>query len=151
VVKKIQDAGINVIGNYIFGLPDDTRESMQETLDLALEANCEFANFYCAMAYPGSKLYTMAVEKKWQLPESWIGYSQHSYETLPLRTDALTSAEVLKFRDDAFHRYFTDESYLALIRRKFGEDVVSHLQDMTKIRLRRKLLETDAQKPVAAL
>jgi len=147
VVKKIQDAGINVIGNYIFGLPDDTHESMRETLDLALEANCEFANFYSTMAYPGSKLYTMAVEKKWQLPESWIGYSQHSYETFPLRTDALTNAEVLRFRDEAFHRYFTDERYLMLVRRKFGEDVVSHLHDMTKIRLKRKLLE---EKPKGA-
>jgi radical SAM superfamily enzyme YgiQ (UPF0313 family) len=148
VVKKIQDAGINVIGNYIFGLPDDTRESMQETLDLALEANCEFANFYCAMAYPGSKLYGMAVEKNWRLPDSWIGYSQHSYETLPLRTEALTSAEVLKFRDDAFHRYFTNDGYLARVRRKFGEDVVSHIRDMTGIRLRRKLLEAGgARKP----
>ena len=152
VVKKIQNAGINVIGNYIFGLPDDTHESMQETLDLALEANCEFANFYSTMAYPGSKLYTMAVEKKWQLPESWIGYSQHSYETFPLRTDALTNAEVLRFRDEAFHRYFTDESYLALVRRKFGEDVVSHLRDMTRIRLRRKLLEeATGQKPALAV
>jgi radical SAM superfamily enzyme YgiQ (UPF0313 family) len=145
VVKKIQDAGINVIGNYIFGLPDDTHESMQETLDLALEANCEFANFYCAMAYPGSKLYTMAVEKKWQLPDSWIGYSQHSYETFPLRTDTLTSAEVLRFRDEAFHRYFTDERYLALVRRKFGEDVLSHIRDMTQIRLKRKLLENEGK------
>jgi anaerobic magnesium-protoporphyrin IX monomethyl ester cyclase len=149
VVKKIQDAGINVIGNYIFGLPDDTRGSMQETLDLALEANCEFANFYCAMAYPGSKLYAMAVEKKWQLPDSWIGYSQHSYETLPLRSDALTSAEVLEFRDDAFHRYFTDAGYLSLVKRKFGDDVVGHVRDMTKIRLKRKLLE-QAKRPVAA-
>jgi hypothetical protein len=118
---------------------------MQETLELALEANCEFANFYCAMAYPGSKLYTMAVEKKWQLPESWIGYSQHSYETFPLRTDALTSTEVLKFRDDAFHRYFTNDRYLALVRQKFGEDVLSHIRDMTRIRLKRQLLENEGK------
>jgi anaerobic magnesium-protoporphyrin IX monomethyl ester cyclase len=139
-----------VIGNYIFGLPDDTQESMQETLDLALEANCEFANFYCAMAYPGSKLYSMALEKRWQLPDSWIGYSQHSYEALPLRTEALTSAEVLKFRDDAFHRYFTDASYLDLTQRKFGPDVVAHLRDMTKIRLKRQLLESAAKNARAA-
>ena len=139
-VRKIQDAGINVIGNYIFGLPDDTHESMQETLDLALEANCEFANFYCAMAYPGSKLYNMALEKNWELPSSWIGYSQHSYECLPLRTEVLSAAEVLKFRDEAFTRYFTDANYLALVERKFGKDVVQHLNEMTKIKLRRKIL-----------
>lgn len=141
VVQKIQAAGINVIGNYIFGLPDDTHETMQETLELAIEANCEFANFYCAMAYPGSKLYTTALEGEWALPASWIGYSQHSYETHPLRTEALTSAEVLRFRDEAFVKYFTSPSYLELVRRRFGEEVLSHVKDMTKIRLRRKLLE----------
>ena len=143
-VKDIQAAGINVIGNYIFGLPDDTRESMQETLDLAIETNCEFANFYCAMAYPGSKLYAMAIEKDWALPDSWIGYSQHSYETLPLRTETLASAEVLKFRDEAFHKYFTNPRYLDMVRRKFGEDVVAHLNEMTKIKLDRRLLSESA-------
>lgn len=138
VVRKIQDAGINVIGNYIFGLPDDTYESMQETLDLAIEANCEFANFYCAMAYPGSKLYTMATENGWALPDSWIGYSQHSFETLPLRTDVLTAAEVLKFRDQAFMTYFTNPKYLELVARKFGPDVLEHIAQMTQIQLPRK-------------
>ncbi|OGA35327.1 MAG: B12-binding domain-containing radical SAM protein [Betaproteobacteria bacterium RIFCSPLOWO2_12_FULL_62_13b] len=139
-VNDIQAAGINVIGNYIFGLPDDTRESMQETLDLAIETNCEFANFYCAMAYPGSKLYAMAIENGWALPDSWIGYSQHSYETFPLRTQTLTSAEVLKFRDEAFHKYFANPRYLNMVRKKFGEDVVAHLSEMTRIKLNRKLL-----------
>ena len=139
-VRKIQDHGINVIGNYIFGLPDDMHESMRETLDLALEAKCEFANFYCAMAYPGSKLYKMAIEQNWALPDSWIGYSQHSYETMPLRTEALSSAEVLKFRDEAFMRYFTDPGYLAGVSEKFGPAVVEHLNDMTKIKLKRKIL-----------
>jgi len=139
-VRKIQASGINVIGNYIFGLPDDTFESMSETLDLALEANCEFANFYCAMAYPGSKLYDMAIANSWDLPDSWIGYSQHSYETLPLRTDALTSAEVLKFRDEAFMKYFTNPKYLNFVGEKFGAHVIEHLNNMTKIKLKRKIL-----------
>lgn len=140
-VREVQKAGINVIGNYIFGLPDDTHESMQETLDLALECNCEFANFYCAMAYPGSKLYSLAIEKGWELPESWIGYSQHSYECHPLRTETLTSAEVLRFRDEAFMKYFTDSSYLSMVKRKFGSEVVSNIKDMTRVKLERKLLE----------
>lgn len=141
VVKKIQAAGIYVIGNYIFGLPDDTHQSMQETLDLALEANCEFANFYSAMAYPGSKLYTMAIENNWKLPSSWIGYSQHSYECQPLPTEALSAAEVLAFRDKAFMAYFKDPHYLALVKRKFGDEVVNHLNKMTSITLDRKLLK----------
>ena len=53
VVDQVRAAGINVIGNYIFGLPEDDADTMQATLDLAAELNCEFANFYSAMAYPG--------------------------------------------------------------------------------------------------
>ncbi len=139
VVGKIQQAGIYVIGNYIFGLPDDTHESMGETLDLAIEANCEFANFYSAMAYPGSALYRLALEKGWELPKSWIGYSQHSYETHPLRTESLSSAEVLKFRDEAFLKYFRNTRYLEMVRRKFGDQVVQHIDEMSQIRLDRKL------------
>lgn len=53
-VRKIQDHGICIIGNYMFGLPEEDAGTMQETLDLALELNCEFVNFYTVMAYPGS-------------------------------------------------------------------------------------------------
>ncbi len=139
-VQRVRAAGINVIGNYIFGLPDDTHETMQDTLALALEANCEFANFYSAMAYPGSKLYTLALEKKWKLPDSWIGYSQHSFETEPLPTETLTGAEVLAFRDDAFQRYFRSESYLRMVQAKFGPEVCKHVLRMVGQELPRKIL-----------
>src|SRR6185436_13898454 len=75
-IDKVKAAGIHIIGNFIFGLPEDTADSMQRTLDLAIDLNCEFANFYSAMAYPGSALYTQALREGWALPESWSGYSQ---------------------------------------------------------------------------
>ncbi len=139
VVRRIQDAGIRVGANYIFGLPDDTIETMQETLNFALELNAELANMYCAMAYPGSKLYEIAVKEGWNLPKEWHGYSQHSYETLPLPTKYISAREVLKFRDDAFHKYFESENYLNMIEEKFGRQVKEHIQKMTKTRLKRRI------------
>lgn len=141
VVRTIQHEGIRVIGNYIFGLPDDTLETLQETLDMAMDLNCEFTNFYCAMAYPGSKLYDIAIKEGWELPREWYGFSQHSYEILPLPTKHISAKEVLKFRDDAFHRYFQNPAYLAMIEYKFGRHVREHIEEMTKTRLKRRLLE----------
>ena len=146
VVKKIRNAGIYVAANYIFGLPEDTLESMQKTLDLATELNCEWANMYCTMAYPGSRLHKEAVENKITLPEDnseigWLGYSQHSYETFPLPTKTLSPMQVLKFRDEAFMKYFTSEKYLKMIEEKFGKQAREHLENMTTMKLRRKLLE----------
>jgi radical SAM superfamily enzyme YgiQ (UPF0313 family) len=141
IVREIQKAGINVIGNYIFGLPDDDLQSMRETLELAKELNCEFSNFYSAMAYPGSPLYKLAVENGWELPETWGGYSQHSYDSKPLRTDKVSAAEVLGFRDKAFEEYFSTPRYLDMVTQRFGWEPRKHIEQMTKHRLKRKLVD----------
>ena len=137
-IARVKAAGINIIGNYIFGLPEDDHASMRQTLDLALELNTEFANFYSAMAYPGSALYQQALAQKWALPTTWSGFSQHAVDTLPLPTRHISAAEVLKFRDEAFHTYFTNPNYLSYVERRFGADTVAHIQDMTSHRLQRQ-------------
>jgi anaerobic magnesium-protoporphyrin IX monomethyl ester cyclase len=137
-IARVKATDINIIGNYIFGLPEDDLESMQQTLDLALELRTEFANFYSAMAYPGSPLYRQAIENGWPLPATWSGYSQHSVDTLPLPTRHLPAGEVLKFRDYAFQRYFTDRPYLAYVERRFGAETVAHIREMAAHRLERK-------------
>jgi len=141
IVRQIQGAGIKVIGNYIFGLPDDDMESMQATLDLSLELNCEFANFYSAMAYPGSPLYAMAVHNDWPLPDTWAGFSQHSYDCTPLPTEKVSAAEVLRFRDNAFHTYFADKRYLDTVTQQFGWETRKHIEEMAEHRLKRRIVE----------
>ena len=137
-VRKVKAAGINIIGNYIFGLPEDTAETMEETLRLALDLRCEFANFYTAMAYPGSALHAQAVQQGWRLPDTWSGYSQHAADTLPLPTRHLSAGEVLRFRDHAFNVYFSDADYLRLVREKFGDATVAHISEMASHRLERR-------------
>ena len=143
IVKKVRSMGFYVGANYIFGLPDDTLDSMKETLDLSLRINSEWVNFYSAMAYPGSQLHVIAKKKSWKLPEDkmnpgWIGYSQHAYECLPLRTEKLKATEVLDFRDKAFLTYFKSNEYLSMTKSTFGVDTVDHIQKMTSHKLSRK-------------
>lgn len=140
VVRAIQAAGISVIGNYIFGLPEDDHATMRATLDLALDLKCEFANFYSAMAYPGSPLYALATQRGVPLPQRWTGYSQHSRDSLPLPTRYLPAREVLRFRDAAFTEYYTDAGYLEMVERRFGAESVAEIRRMTALRLERDLL-----------
>ena len=139
VVKKIQANGIYVLGNYMFGLPEDDLNTMQETFDLAVDLNCEFINFCSVMAYPGSKLYDWALNKGTMLPDSWDGFSQHGYNSLPLPTNYLSAKEVLSFRDDSFYKYFANPGYLEMVKSKFGGKTVKHLEKMTNIRIKRKI------------
>lgn len=190
IVKKIQNRGINVVGNYIFGLPDDTLETMQATLDLSKSLNTERPNYYSAVAYPGSGLHSYAQNTKellrehgvkrayeiissqmeehrkdpkktpmrylpipldWDpnmplLPEDeggpgWIGYSQHSYDTLPLPTQYLRPEQVLAFRDNALKAYFKDPSYIQFLKDKFGqEDAIERFCEVNSSTPKRKIL-----------
>jgi radical SAM superfamily enzyme YgiQ (UPF0313 family) len=140
VCNSINDAEINIISNYIFGFPGDTRETMQETLDLALELNTEMANMYPCQALPGSPMYYAAKKNGWALPDSYEGYGFLTYESQPLPTKSLSAAEVLKFRDAAWQKYFTNPAYLSLVERKFGTQEKLNIEDMARIPLKRKLL-----------
>jgi len=140
VIERIRAAGINVIGNYIFGLPEDDLDTMRATLDMARDLNCEFANFYSAMAYPGSPLYALAERQNLPLPAAWTGYSQHSRDCLPLPTRYLPAREVLRFRDAAFQTYYTDPRYLEMVGRKFGPAAADGIRRMTGHALDRDLL-----------
>ncbi len=140
VCQSVRNHDISVISNYIFGFPEDSMQTMQETLDLALELNTEMANMYPCQALPGSPMYHKAVLNGWNLPDSFEGYAFLSYESSPLRTKHCTSAEVLAFRDRAWQTYFTNPEYLKLVESKFGLEERKNVEEMASIKLKRKLL-----------
>lgn len=139
VITQVHDADIEVMANYIVGLPGETKESMQKTLDFSLALNTSGWNMYAAMALPGSELYKLALDKGYELPKTYTGFSFHSRDTLPLPTEFLTPGEILKFRDDAFTTYHTDENFLRRIESKFGKDACASINEMTKITLERNI------------
>jgi radical SAM superfamily enzyme YgiQ (UPF0313 family) len=140
VVRMIEDHGIEVLANYIFGFPSDTIETMQETLDLAMELNTAHANFYPCQALPGSPLYFAARAEGWELPARYEEYAFLSYDSKPLPTRYVSAAEVLRFRDTAWQRYFSNPEYLASVERKFGPEQRRNVEELASIRLGRRLL-----------
>ena len=114
VVKKVEDANINVMANYIFGLPSDTLDTMRETLEFSKELNTVGWNGYPAMALPGSQLYKDSsdynIGKK-----HYSSYSFHSQDTKPMGSKELNFSEVLTFRDSAWKEYHTHKPFLCFL------------------------------------
>ena len=138
VVQMTYDLDMHICANFIFGLPEDNYDTMKQTLVSMLDINAEWANIYSAMAYPGSKLYKMAQEKYWPLPETWGGFSQYAFDSLPLPTNHLTGGQVLSFRDYAFDTYYQNPSYLSMIKKKFGEETTQYIIHMAEKKLERQ-------------
>ena len=139
VIEKVHEADINVMANYIYGLPGDTKKSIEKTFNLSLELCTAGWNTYGAMALPGSLLYKNAIDNGIPLPDSYEGYSFHSYETLPLPTEELSAKEIITLRDEAFDKYHNYKPFLKLIEKKFGKKAAQNIVEMTKIKLKRKI------------
>jgi radical SAM superfamily enzyme YgiQ (UPF0313 family) len=139
IVNAVHNANIDVMANYIYGLPGDTKETIEKTFQLSKELCTRAWNTYAAMALPGSQLYKNAVDQKIKLPENYEGYSFHSYNSQPLPTASLSAGEILKIRDQKFIEYHTDKKFLIKIKEKFGDNAVKNILDMTNIAIKRKL------------
>jgi len=72
--RNAKAVGIETIGFFIIGLPGDTRESMQRTIDFAIEVDPLIANFSMMTPYPGTMVYNIVKEKGRLLIDDWDDY-----------------------------------------------------------------------------
>ena len=72
--KNAKAAGIETIGFFIIGLPGDTRESMQKTIDFAIELDPMIANFSMMTPYPGTIVYEQVKRNGRFLVQDWEDY-----------------------------------------------------------------------------
>ena len=140
VVGLIQQHDIGVAANYIFGFPDDTIDTMNQTLDLAIEMNTEMCNMYPCQALPGSPLHVKARQENWELPKTYQGYGFLSYDTFPLATKHVSASEVVRFRDSAWEKYHLNPRFLNLIEGKYGSESRTNIEDLAKVKLKRRIL-----------
>src|SRR6185312_13943330 len=56
-VRHCKDVGIRIHGDFIIGLPGETKDTIQRTMDLARELDSETIQVSLAHAYAGTELY----------------------------------------------------------------------------------------------
>ncbi|HXI10129.1 MAG TPA: radical SAM protein, partial [Thermodesulfobacteriota bacterium] len=73
-IKKIHDAGINIIGSFVFGLDDDDNTVFKNTLDFIMETNIDAAQFHILTPLPGTVTYS-ALEREGRITDrDWEKY-----------------------------------------------------------------------------
>jgi anaerobic magnesium-protoporphyrin IX monomethyl ester cyclase len=75
--KGAKVAGLQTMGFFIFGLPADTAETMDDTIDFALELDPDLANFMIAAPYPGTELWEIARRDGRLYSLDWRDYAIH--------------------------------------------------------------------------
>jgi len=59
-MKNTKKLGLLVNGCFILGLPGDNEKSIERTIEFAKKLNCDTAQFYPLMVYPGTEAYEWA-------------------------------------------------------------------------------------------
>lgn len=75
--KNCKKVGIKVHGDFIIGLPGETKETIQATIDYAKELDCETIQVALAHAFPGTELHNYLSENNFLTAEALADNSGH--------------------------------------------------------------------------
>jgi radical SAM superfamily enzyme YgiQ (UPF0313 family) len=96
-------AGLRVTAHMVLGYPGETEAEVNETIEFARSLPLDFAQFYCAVPFPGSALFKMAKEKGWLDDEPWERFEQNF---CVLSTPELSSEKVMELRRQAYRKFY---------------------------------------------
>jgi anaerobic magnesium-protoporphyrin IX monomethyl ester cyclase len=113
------ELGLSTLATFVLGLPGETREMVQQTIDLALEIDPTFCSFNVASPRMGTELRHDMLESG--LIEDDSESDLDSSRSLPVFSTPQMSAEELNaLRQQAIRRFYLRPSYLGKRLRRLG-------------------------------
>lgn len=73
-IKKIHDAGINIVGSFVFGLDEDAPSVFKTTFDFIMEAKIDAAQFHILTPFPGTVTYGVLEKEGRIVDRDWAKY-----------------------------------------------------------------------------
>lgn len=108
-VKIFKKANIRIYNYFVIGLPWEDEDSIEDTIDFAIELDSDFISFYTATPLPGTKFYDYA--KSNELINSDTSYS-NAYFYPSVNTHHLTKDEVFRYHKIAIKRFYLRPEYI---------------------------------------
>jgi len=103
--KDCHKLGLVIHGDFILGLPGETRESIRNTIAFAKELDVETIQVSVAHAYPGTELYDYAVQNGFMVADTKM-VDEGGHQLAHIQYPGLPADEIL----DSVHRFY-DEYY----------------------------------------
>ncbi|MCW3478603.1 hopanoid biosynthesis associated radical SAM protein HpnJ [Neisseriaceae bacterium JH1-16] len=124
--------GITIHGTFILGLPGETRDTIEKTIEYAKEINPHTIQVSLAAPYPGTTLYRQAVDNGWLEENKVINLVNDSGVQLAAISYPHLSKEEIYHGVEVFYKrfYFRPSKIWEIVREMLGS------WDMTKRRLR---------------
>lgn len=129
--KDCHKLGIVIHGTFIVGLPGETRETLQQTMEWAKRINPHTIQISMAAPYPGTFLYKQAVENGWLDAEHAELVDDHGNQVAPLHFPNLSHDEIFDAQAAFYKKFYFRPRKIGAIVNEMLRD-----SDMMKRRLR---------------
>lgn len=113
--KNCHKLGIKIHGTFIVGLPGETKETIQETIEFAKEINPHTLQVSLAAPYPGTYLHKQATENGWLNVEEAELIDDNGVQIAPLHYDHLSHTEIFESVEDFYRKFYFRGSKIASI------------------------------------
>lgn len=101
IIHYLQKNNITVSAFFIIGFVDDTKESIEHTINYAKKLNTFAAQFCVMTPFPGTELYNNLKDRI--LHNDWSQFTEYRPT---LKLDHLSNADIIHFRDMAYRQYY---------------------------------------------
>jgi hopanoid biosynthesis associated radical SAM protein HpnJ len=129
--KDCHELGITIHGTFILGLPGETKETIEETIQFAAEINPHTIQVSLAAPYPGTELYRQAVHEGWLDITHAELIDDNGVQIAPLHYPHLSHTEIFQSLEIFYKRFYFRRKKIASL---VGEMIRS--PDMMRRRLR---------------
>jgi radical SAM superfamily enzyme YgiQ (UPF0313 family) len=116
ILEECRRVGIRVLGHFILGLPGDTPEKIEQTIQYAIDLDPAFASFNIAMPRLGTRFRREALSRGLITEDTNLLDNSISYPIL--ETDELSREALWKLRNRAIRRFHLRPRYI--LRRLVG-------------------------------
>ena len=114
-MKNTREAGIMVHGCFMVGNLNETKETLESTLDLAKRLKPDTAQFFPIMVYPGTAAYKEAKEKGYLTTEDYSEWlTPDGLHNSVIDLPNVSHKELVEFCDRARKEFYLNPSYIAM-------------------------------------
>ena len=123
-VAYCRNIGIETSAFYILGLPYETRQSMERTIEFAKELDSDYAQFLIAMPYPATEFYDI-VQREGVITREFEEYLGHTDNGANFEMGEINNDLLVKMRKKAYWSYYVRPK---MIMRKMLSDPINLLK-----------------------
>lgn len=114
-VRLAKENEFTVLAYFMMGNKGETVDDVKKTIDFALELDADYAEFSITIPYPGTKIYTEALNNGIISHDYWKGFALRPTENFQIPEvyeENITLSELIDLRNEAVRRYYFRPKYI---------------------------------------